>query len=427
MPDPLDQTPATDPTLDPTATPSTTPDEVPRQSPATWGEAWRATPGPRSWPAAGVLALKGAAMGFADVIPGVSGGTICFITGIYEQFIAAVASLDGPAVGRLARLDGKGAAARVHLRFLLPLLLGVGVSIVIFSKIIPKLMATHDIEMWSFFFGLILASIIILLREVKGWSPGRGVMLLGGAVGAWLLTGLIPVQTPNDLWFIVLCGAISICAFALPGISGSFLMLILGKYLYVIQAVNDLFSVEVWRTRGLPWSQFLVLLCFAVGQVVGLVLFVRLLKWALARWHEAIMCGLIGLMLGSMRKVWPWKHAVETVLVRKPDGEGVKEKTKVLAEALRWPWDFHGDFEQHRTVLDLTLPDAQPVAETVAASAGDPHYVAATLCAVAGFATVLILEALATGKDEAGPAPALAADPTPPTPPAPPEDRGHGG
>lgn len=245
-----------------------------------------------------MLVLKGIGMGAADVIPGVSGGTIAFITGIYEELIRSIRSFDLTALRKLLRLDLKGFWKHINGSFLFSVLAGIGISIFSLAKGMKYLLETHPIFVWSFFFGLIIASAWLVAKEVKKWGVGTVAALIAGTVAAYLITVLSPASTPDTWWFIVLSGAVAICAMILPGISGAFILLLLGKYAYIIGAVS---------TFNIP-----VLLLFAVGAVVGIVSFSHLLSWLLAKYHGMTVALLTGFMVGSLNKIWPWKEVLET-------------------------------------------------------------------------------------------------------------------
>ncbi|MBF0278223.1 MAG: DUF368 domain-containing protein [SAR324 cluster bacterium] len=271
-----------------------------------WKEAWNFSPGPRTRKEFQWLALKGICMGSADIIPGVSGGTIAFITGIYTQWLAAIASINLIFFKKLLSFELRGALAEVHVRFLLPLLLGIGVAIVSTARLMHYLITEHGVLTWSLFFGLILASIFVVGKEIDQWN-GSAILFIGlGALAAFLIVGLIPVSTPESWWFIILSGIIAICAMVLPGLSGSFILLILGKYEFVTGAVKNPFNLE----------NILIILLFASGCAIGIMGFSRILKYLLARYHSATMAILTGVMIGAMRKVWPWKEVLESKVVR---------------------------------------------------------------------------------------------------------------
>ncbi|PSL02912.1 putative membrane protein [Cecembia rubra] len=235
-------------------------------------------------------------MGAADLVPGVSGGSIALITGIYEQLLESIKSIDGKALSLLKRLEFKAFWKHINGRFLLTLLIGILTSIFTLSKIISYLMEEHPIPLWSFFSGLIVISALIILRDIQKWNLGVVFALLIGTGTAYLITGLPPTGSPDALWFVFVAGAIAICAMILPGISGSFLLLILGQYEKILLAVNQKDVI----TLGL----------FALGCILGLLSFSRLISWLLKNYH-AITIGLLsGFMLGSINKLWPWKQVI---------------------------------------------------------------------------------------------------------------------
>lgn len=242
------------------------------------------------------LFFKGVGMGAADVVPGVSGGTIAFITGIYEELINSIKSVDGSTLPLLLKFKWIEFWKRINGGFLMAVLLGIFVSILSLAKLISYLLETHPIKVWSFFFGLVVISAVTILREVRKWSLGVAVMLLLGIGIAYYITVASPATTPNDWWFVMLSGAIAICAMILPGISGAFILLILGKYEYVTGALHEL---------NIP-----VIAIFIVGCVIGLLSFVRVISWVLNKYYFMAVALLSGFMIGSLNKVWPWKEVV---------------------------------------------------------------------------------------------------------------------
>lgn len=278
-------------------------------------------PGPETPWQAVVLAAKGFCMGAADIVPGVSGGTIAFITGIYEQLLLAIKSVNARFAASLLRLDLRAALDEVHLRFLLPLLFGLGLAIVGFSRFMHYLLHNHPVETWSLFMGLIAASIWVVGRKVDRWNlQALGAVVLGALAG-YLVVGMIPVTTPDDWWFIFLCGMIAICAMILPGVSGAFLLLLLGKYEYITGTLKNPFEP----------GNALVIIVFSAGCVVGIAGFSRFLTYLLKRWHGGTVALLTGLMIGGMRKVWPWKEVLETRVIR--GKEYVLREQNVLPDA----------------------------------------------------------------------------------------------
>ena len=267
------------------------------------------------------LVLRGICMGTADVIPGVSGGTVALIMGIYDELVGTIASIDQRVVGALMRGRIAGVLRLINATFLIPLLFGIGLAIVSLAKLITWLLATHPQPVWGLFTGLILASALFVARQVKGWSaPQWGLTVVGAAVG-YLVTTLVPVETGTESYKFVLAGMVAICAMILPGISGSFLLVVMGKYQQVFGAVHE--------------REFGIIALFGVGAVIGLLGFSRLLKRLLARFHAETMAFLVGLMLGSLRKVWPFRNVLEEKLIG--------SKVRVLRDECVWPQDYSGE------------------------------------------------------------------------------------
>lgn len=249
-----------------------------------------------------VLMFKGMAMGAADVVPGVSGGTIAFIVGIYDELINSIKSINGASLKLL--FTGKIAAfwKAINANFLFSILLGIGISVFSLAKLITWLLLTHPILVWAFFFGLVLASTWFVSKDIKEWNWKTIVSFVVGTAIAYYITVATPTETPTHPLFIFLCGAIAICAMILPGISGSFILVLLGKYFFIMEAVKSL--------------QLFTLLIFAAGALIGITSFSRVLSFALARFRNITLSVLTGFMLGSLNKVWPWKETVETYVDR---------------------------------------------------------------------------------------------------------------
>lgn len=254
-----------------------------------------------------VLALKGCAMGMADVVPGVSGGTIAFISGIYEELLDSIRSVNTTALKLLVKLRFSEFWQHINGRFLLPVMLGIAIAIFSLARLMTYLLTNHPIAIWSFFFGLIIASALLVAKQIGRWRWQTVAALLIGVAAAWWITVATPAETPNDWWFVMLSGAIAICAMILPGISGAFILLLLGKYQYIMYAVSEL---------NIP-----VIVIFVIGAAVGIVSFSHLLSWLLKHWHDVTVAVLMGFMVGSLNKVWPWKETVETYL----DNHGVAQ------------------------------------------------------------------------------------------------------
>lgn len=246
-----------------------------------------------------VLTLKGMAMGAADVVPGVSGGTIAFIAGIYDELINSIKSINMHSLKLL--FTGKIAAfwKAVNGNFLFALLLGIAISVFSLAKLITYLLLNEPVLVWSFFFGLVLASTWFVTKDIKGWNWKTVAGFVAGAVIAYYITVATPAETSTNLMFIFLCGAIAICAMILPGISGSFILVLLGKYFYVMEAVKTL--------------DLVVLGVFAFGAALGITSFSRVLSYALKNFRNITLSVLSGFMLGSLNKVWPWKEVEKLV------------------------------------------------------------------------------------------------------------------
>lgn len=266
-----------------------------------------------------LLILRGCAMGAADVVPGVSGGTIAFITGIYEELINSIKSIDIQALKLLFSLKLADFWKKINGNFLISVVLGIAISIFSLAKLMTWLLENHPIYIWSFFFGLIIASSVLVAKEIRQWNIFTIIALLAGACAAYTITVMTPAETPNTWWFIILSGAIAICAMILPGISGAFILLLMGKYTYILGAVSSL--------------NIGVLLLFVVGAVGGIISFSHLLSWLLKNYHTLTVSLLTGFMIGSLNKVWPWKETIQTYI----DSHGVE---KALIESNVSPQQF---------------------------------------------------------------------------------------
>lgn len=249
--------------------------------------------------------LKGVCMGAADVIPGVSGGTIAFMTGIYEELLGSIKSIDATAVKLL--LHGKFAQMWKHVNgnFLLSVFAGILVSVFSLAKLMQYLLVHHPVPTWAFFLGLIIASSVYIIRDIFRESRSyavNGALILAGIVLGVVICMLSPTRTPDDWWFVLISGAIAICAMILPGISGSFILVILGKYHYIMEAISEL---------NIP-----VLLIFAAGAVGGIIAFSHLLSWLLKKCRQGTLSVLAGFIIGSLIKVWPWSVEAPSQAVR---------------------------------------------------------------------------------------------------------------
>lgn len=240
-----------------------------------------------------LLFLKGMAMGAADVVPGVSGGTIAFITGIYEELLGSIAKIDIEALKLLSKFQIKAFWERINGTFLLVLVSGILLSIFSLARLITFLLEAHPIPIWSFFFGLILISCFLVIKEIKEWSWKVVLGFLVGTAVAFYITIASPTQTSNELWFVFISGAIAICAMILPGISGSFILLLLGKYAYIFSAIKEM--------------NIAVIIVFGIGCITGILTFSRGVSWLLKNYYNTVIGILAGFMIGSLNKIWPWK------------------------------------------------------------------------------------------------------------------------
>ncbi|MBN3581673.1 DUF368 domain-containing protein [Algoriphagus aestuarii] len=263
--------------------------------------------------------LKGMAMGAADIVPGVSGGSIALITGIYSKLLDSINSFNGENVKLLLSLQFKPFYKAVNGTFLLSLFFGIMTSIFTLSKLITYLMEEHPVPLWSFFCGLILVSAFVILKGINRWHFGVITAILIGTIAAYFITELPPVSSPDAIWFTFLSGSIAICAMILPGISGSFLLLILGKYETILNAVSE--------------RDILTLGVFAAGCLVGILSFSRVISWLLKKYYSVTIGLLSGFMLGSMNKLWPWK----IVTAYRTSSSG--EEKPFLTENL-WPGEY---------------------------------------------------------------------------------------
>lgn len=275
-----------------------------------------------TWEQSPYIMGSGACMGTADVVPGVSGGTMAVALGIYPRLLAAIASVNMHSIKALARLRLRDAFQTLHWRFLVSLGAGIAIAIVVMLKVVnlPRLLEVYPRHVYAVFFGLVFASAIVLGRRLERWTIPRGSLVLVGAAVGFAIVNLVPVDTPTSTPFIFLCGMVAICAMLLPGISGSFVLLILGKYEYVIDSLSKLLHLDL--------AQLAIVVPFALGCLTGLASFARFLGWLLARWHDTVLVFLIGLLIGSLWRIWPYQD-LQTIIVR--------EKPRVISAEPFWP------------------------------------------------------------------------------------------
>lgn len=311
-----------------------------------------------------LLTLKGMAMGAADVVPGVSGGTIAFISGIYEELIETISGVN---LGLLKTLKNEGIAAAwkaVNGNFIVALFLGIAISILSLAKFISFLLETEPVLLWSFFFGLILASVVYVGKQVKKWSITTLISLAIGAVGAYYITTLPPLAQSDSTFYIFISGMIAICAMILPGISGSFILLILGSYQTVLTAVKD--------------KEIVTIATFMAGCVVGLLAFSKVLKWTFAKFHDITIALLTGFLIGSLNKIWPWKK-IDSFRMNSRDEWVTFMDHNVLPE--------HYDVPVHSTISSTGIPEVYLNA--------DAQILYALAFSLVGFALIFGMEAIA--------------------------------
>lgn len=257
-------------------------------------------------------ALKGAAMGIAEIIPGVSGGTIAFITGIYERLLNCIKAFNFSLIGTFKEAGVKGVWKAIDGAFLLTLLIGMGTGVVVGVYGVTYLLENYPEPLWAFFFGLIIASAIYIGKQIPQWRAAEFVLILIGAIVAYGITILPVGEGSKSLLYVFLAGTIAISALILPGISGSFMLLLMGMYTYIIP------SIKLALKEQDP-EAFMVLLVFAVGCLVGLVTFARVLSWTFKNYHSPTLALLTGFMIGSLNKIWPWRVPLEQITTA--DGE----------------------------------------------------------------------------------------------------------
>ena len=246
--------------------------------------------------------VQGLCIGSVDVVPGVSGGTIAFILEIYEELVNSVKSFDMRFIRLVLSGEIKEAAAYINLEFLLPLVLGIGLAMITIANVILFLLRYYPVFIWSFFFGLIVASVVIFFLKIRPLTVSRFLSLLAGGLFIWLIIGLSPASTPETWWFLFLSGAIAACAMILPGISGAFILVLLGKYQFILEAIIV--------------KDILTIIIFSAGALTGLLAFAKLLSKLFEKYYFLVTAFMGGVVAGSLRKIWPWKETVLTTVDR---------------------------------------------------------------------------------------------------------------
>lgn len=267
--------------------------------------------------------LKGFAMGAANVIPGVSGGTIALITGIFGRIINALNGLMSFKTWKLLFAGKfKEFVSKVDGRFLLAVMIGAVLSVFTLAKLMQYLLDQYPVQTWAFFLGMIAASAVFMLAEIRCWRVSYGLWIAVGIGLGIALCTLSPTETTDDLWFIFICGAIAICTMILPGVSGSFILLLLGKYEYIMNAISNL-----------NWP---VLAAFGIGCAIGIVAFSKALHWLLARYQQQTMLVLVGFVMGSLIKVWPWSDEALAAATAASDGSAPVTAGEMLIPGIIW-------------------------------------------------------------------------------------------
>ena len=300
-----------------------------------------------------IILLKGVAMGAADVVPGVSGGTIAFISGIYEELLSSISAINIANLKLLKKEGFKASWKAINGNFLLALLTGIFISIVSLAKLISWLLENKPILVWSFFFGLVLASIFFVGKQIEKWNAPTIILFIIGAFAAYFITTLHPaISESSSLFFYFFAGALAICAMILPGISGSFILVLLGAYKPVLDAIHN--------------RNFQLLSVIAIGAVIGLLSFSKVLRWLFDHHKNYTLAVLTGFILGSLNKIWPWK------------------------ETLTWRVNSHG----------LKIPFNEQSVSPFSYQ-GDPQLMMAIILAITGIAVILLLEKLANISNKA--------------------------
>lgn len=311
-----------------------------------------------------IITLKGIAMGAADVVPGVSGGTIAFISGIYEELIE---SIDNINLGffKIWKTDGfKPAWKSINGTFLLALFSGIAISILSLAKLIKYLLHNEPILLWSFFFGLVVASILYIGKQIKKWSLVVIIVIIVVSLISYFITKAEPFASPDSPYYLLFCGFIAIIAMILPGVSGAFILLILGAYQIAIDTINNLREGLLTGNMELFKDAFFKFLLLVIGAIVGLKVFSKLLNWMFKHKKNITLAILTGFMIGSLNKIWPWKKVLST---------------RINSEGLEIP------------LLEKSILPTSYI--------GDNQLILAILFMIIGFALILILEYLGKGKE----------------------------
>ena len=308
------------------------------------------------------IALRGMAMGIAEVIPGVSGGTIAFISGIYKTLLDSISAVDFSLIGLVFKGDFKSAFAKINIGFLLPLMVGMGIGLVMAVFGVSYLLAYYPEPLWAFFFGLILASIPYMLKQMSQRNISLTFIFLVGTMAAYMLTSLSPVSASGNMLYIYFAGAIAICALVLPGISGSFILLLLGLYSLIIPTFKSFLQSP-------ESGEFLLLAVFGLGCITGLAFISRLVSRAFEKYNNQTLALLSGFMLGSLNKIWPWRN-IQSVL------------EKSSGNILPYEGDVASAFAQDPDAFKIMTE--QNVFPSTSTYLGDDHFIMVIISVIAG-------------------------------------------
>lgn len=296
------------------------------------------------------LFLKGVAMGAANVIPGVSGGTIAFVTGIYEEFIDSLKAFDLKALQLASRFRIKELATHLNLGFLIPLFLGIGASLISLGKLLDWLFTDYPVFVWSFFFGLILASVYFVSKNIRQRSIPVVIAFLLGTAAALLLAFLKPSEENPAFFYIALCGVVAVCSMILPGLSGSFVLILMGNYqLIMLQAVPNTAEAAIAADFQSLSAHLQIILPFAIGGAVGFIILSRVISFLLHRCHDTTLSTLTGFILGSLVVIWPWKSEV---FLSDETGNLILKKGEKIVQGYDW---FIPSFGDSNTLIAIAL------------------------------------------------------------------------
>lgn len=326
-----------------------------------------------------IITAKGLAMGAADAVPGVSGGTIAFISGIYEELVTTISNIN---LSLFKTLKNKGVYAfwkQLNGNFIVALLSGIAISFVTFIRLAKYLIENHPILIWSFFFGLILASILYIGKQIERWNLKIIFSIIIGTIIAYYITTIPSLANNDKPYFLFFAGAIAICAMILPGISGSFILVILGAYKTLSDAIHD-FDIER-------------ILIFISGALIGILSFSRVLKWLYKHYKNTTLAILTGFIVGSLNKVWPWKETVS--VFSKESGSELLFNEVSKTGTLSVLQKSTQDFDSYKTVIEKSV---SPIYYSTINNNSDPQLLYAFLFMAVGFLSIFILEKISSSK-----------------------------